>query len=56
MGEQVGLGRQCLRPCQIERRQRGVELKIEDCCGARLTIGEASKLFTIAEEKLNLEL
>ena len=55
MGERVGLGPQFLSPCQIEGRQRRIEMKIEDRGGTRLTIGEARKLFAIAEEKLDLE-
>ena len=44
---------QFLSPCQIEGRQRRIEMKIEDRGGTRLTIGEARKLFAIAEEKLD---
>ena len=40
---------------QIERRQRGVEMKISSCFCACLTVEEPGELFAVAEEKLDLE-
>jgi hypothetical protein len=49
----VRLCPQFLGPRQIERRQRGIELKIEGRRGAGLTVREASELFAVPEEKLS---
>jgi hypothetical protein len=40
---------------QIECRQGGVEMKISGGGGACLTIEKPSELFTVTEEKLDLE-
>src|SRR5215472_8422418 len=40
---------------QIERRQRGVEMKIEGGGGACLTVEEPGELFAVTEEKLDLK-
>ena len=40
---------------QIERRQRGIEVKISGCGGACLTVQQSGELFAVAEEKLDLE-
>ena len=53
VGALVGLGPQFLGASQIERRQRGIEMKIEGRLGSRLTVREAGELFAVAEEKLN---
>src|SRR5207249_3906488 len=46
---------QCLRAHQIERHQRGVEMKISCRCCSCLTVQEPGELFAVAEEKLDLE-
>ena len=46
---------QILSAHQIERRQRGVKMKISGCCGTGLTVEEPGKLFAVAEEKLDLK-
>ena len=40
---------------QIERRQRGVKMKISDRCCPCLTVQQPGELFAVAEEKLDLE-
>jgi hypothetical protein len=40
---------------QIERRQRGVEMKISGGGGACLTVEEPGELLAVTEEKLALE-
>src|SRR5262249_25520738 len=40
---------------EIERCQRGVEMKIEGGCSACLTVQEPGELFAVTEEKLDLE-
>ena len=46
---------QVLSAYQIERRQRGVDMKISGCCRTCLTVQQPSELFAVAEEKLDLE-
>ena len=41
-------------PRQIERGERGIEMKIQHGFGAGLTVGEAGELFAVAKEKLDL--
>ncbi len=42
-------------PRQIERRERGIEMKIKRGFGAGLTVSESGELFAVAKEKLDLE-
>ena len=54
LGRLVGRGKHFLGPRQIERRQRGIEMKIERGLGAGLTVREAGKLFAVPKEKLDV--
>ena len=46
---------QVLSTHQIERRQRGVEMKVSGGGSACLTVQQSGELFAVAEEKLDLE-
>jgi len=54
VGLGLGLTAQFFGPRQIERRQRRIEMKIEDRLRPGLTIGEARELFAVPKEKLNV--
>ena len=46
---------QFLGPRQIERRERGIKMKIERGFGSCLAVREARELFAVSKEKLDLE-
>ena len=51
----IGRDPQVFSPCQIERGERGIAMKIQHGFGAGLTVTEPGELFAVAEEKLDLE-
>ena len=55
LGRRSGRAPQFFGPYQIERGERGIEMKVQHRFGAGLTVGEAGELFAVAKEKLDLE-
>src|SRR4051794_38159910 len=47
--------KQFFGPREIERRERGIEMKSKRGFGSYLTVTQPSELSAVAEEKLNLE-
>ena len=46
---------QCLNLCQVDGRQAGVEVKVQGLSITSLAIAQASELFRVTEQKLELK-
>jgi hypothetical protein len=55
LARRAGLCNPLLGACQVERRQRGVEMAIQCGFGTPLAGTQASELFAVTEQKLALE-